>query len=225
MNHNPIIVALDVPSSEAAVSLATKLNGKVGLFKIGLQLFTAEGPKVIEAVKKVAPDVGIFLDLKLHDIPNTMRGAIQSAKNLGVEMMTIHSGSGFTHMQACVEEAGDDIKILAVTVLTSMDVLDCSSAGHTRNPTELVQLRVAAAAEARCFGIVCSGQELDAGLPKKLWKVVPGIRPSGSAVGDQKRVVTPRQARDDGASVLVIGRPISKADDPLAAAKAIEETL
>lgn len=229
---NPIIVALDVPSTDAAVNLATNLNGHVGLFKIGLELFVAEGPKVVESVKQAAPDVDIFLDLKLHDIPNTMRGAIRSAKNLGVRFMTAHAGSGPSHLQACVEEAGDNLGILGVTILTSMDEDDCHLAGHTRNPQELVQIRAIGALEAGCAGIVCSGQELPSlDVPKNgkggqpFFRVVPGIRPAGDDVGDQKRVMTPGKAIEAGANFLVIGRAIRGAVDPAEAAKSIFQEI
>lgn len=228
---NRIIVALDVSSTDEAVGLARKLDGRVGLFKIGLQLFVAEGPNVIEAVKKAAPSVGIFLDLKLHDIPNTMVGAIKSAKNMGVSFMTAHAGSGPSHLSACVQEAGDDIGILAVTVLTSMDRDDSDLAGHTRPVSDIVQIRAAAAADAGCAGIVCSGQELgDLGELKTkdgvpLLRVVPGIRPGGNDVGDQKRVMTPGEAIKAGADYLVIGRPIRKANDPAEAADAINREI
>lgn len=229
---NRIIVALDVSTSDDAVILAAKLNGKVGLFKIGLQLFVAEGPKVIADVQRAAPDVGIFLDLKLHDIPNTMRGAIRSARSLGVRFMTVHTGSGVSHLRACVDEAAGLIGILGVTVLTSMDQKDAAEAGHQRDIQDIVHMRAQAALEAGCAGIVCSGQELSTlDLPPQadgappFYKVVPGIRPAGGDVGDQKRVMTPGKAIAEGADFLVIGRAIRGADDPAAAADAISQEI
>ena len=218
-----LIVALDVPDAAAAVASAEGLAGKVGMFKVGLQLFVAEGPSVVRTLRERFPDTDVFLDLKLHDIPNTMRGAIKSARRLGARFITVHAGSGVEHLRACVEEAGDELEILAVTVLTSQDEQACKEAGHTRTAAELVELRAKCAAEAGCAGIVCSGQELarvNATAPS-LFKVVPGIRPAGSTVGDQKRVMTPAMAIEAGATHLVVGRPIMKADDPAASADAI----
>lgn len=222
-----IIVALDVPDEKAALNAAAALHDCVGMVKIGLELFVAQGPSVVASIRKAYPDLGIFLDLKLHDIPNTMQGAIRSARNWGVQYLTVHAGSGVEHLRACVQEAGPDLGILAVTVLTSQDALACEQAGHTRSPRELVEIRAKAAAQAGCAGLVCSGQELDvvASAAPNLAKIVPGIRPAGSATGDQKRVMTPQAAVDAGATYLVIGRPIMKADDPRSAAQAIAQSL
>ncbi|MEX1366453.1 MAG: orotidine-5'-phosphate decarboxylase [Nannocystaceae bacterium] len=218
-----LIVALDVPSQAEALALAGRLAGHVGMLKIGLQLFVAEGPAVVAAIREAHPELAIFLDLKLHDIPNTMQGAIRSARTLGVRFITVHAGSGVEHLRACVEEAGDSMGILAVTVLTSQDARACEEAGHTRSPAELVVRRAECARQAGCAGIVCSGQEL-AGVVEaapSLYRVVPGIRPAGSDAGDQKRVMTPASAITDGATHLVVGRPIRSAEDPAAAADAI----
>jgi orotidine-5'-phosphate decarboxylase len=218
-----LIVALDVPDRASALALAETLEGHVGMLKIGLQLFVAEGPAIVREIRERFPKLDIFLDLKLHDIPNTMVGAIRSASSLGVRFMTVHAGSGIAHLRACVEAAGEDMGILAVTVLTSQDEQACREAGHTRAPAELVEIRARAAAEAGCAGLVCSGQELEAvvAAAPDLYRVVPGIRPAGAAVGDQKRVMTPGRAIAAGASHLVVGRPIRQAEDPAAAADAI----
>lgn len=218
-----LIVALDVPDRDAALALAGRLAGHVGMLKIGLQLFVAEGPAIVREIRERHPTLDVFLDLKLHDIPNTMAGAIRSARSLGARFITVHAGSGVAHLRACVEEAGDALGVLAVTVLTSQDEQACREAGHTRTPAELVEIRAAAAAEAGCAGLVCSGQELArvAAVAPALFKVVPGIRPAGAAVGDQKRVMTPAEAIAAGATHLVLGRPIRNADDPPAAADAI----
>lgn len=218
-----LIVALDVPDAAAAIAAATRLDGHVGMLKIGLELFVAEGPAVVREIRERFPQLGIFLDLKLHDIPNTMRGAIRSARTLGARLITVHAGSGVEHLRACVEEAGDGLGVLAVTVLTSQDEQACKEAGHTRLPAELVEMRAVCAREAGCAGIVCSGQELTRVRPvvPSLFRVVPGIRPAGAEVGDQKRVMTPARAIADGATHLVVGRPIRNADDPAAAADAI----
>jgi len=218
-----LIVALDVSTRDEALALAGRLAGHVGMLKIGLQLFVAEGPDVVRAIRQAHPELEIFLDLKLHDIPNTMRGAIRSARSLGARFLTVHAGSGVDHLAACVEEAGDDLGILAVTVLTSQDAAACAQAGHTRSPAELVVRRAECAKEAGCAGIVCSGQELSGVVEAApgLHRVVPGIRPAGADVGDQKRVMTPARAIRDGATHLVVGRPIRQAADPGAAADAI----
>jgi orotidine-5'-phosphate decarboxylase len=222
-----IIVALDVPDADTAVAAAKRLSGHVGMLKVGLQLFVAEGPSVVRRLRDEVPDLDIFLDLKLHDIPNTMRGAIGSARSLGVRFLTVHAGSGTAHLAACVEEAGDDLGILAVTVLTSQDTTACREAGHTREPQELVEMRAVCAREAACAGVVCSGQDLPRvrAVAPDLFRVVPGIRPAGSDVGDQKRVMTPSLALSEGATHLVIGRPIMQAEDPAAAADSISAEI
>ncbi len=218
-----LIVALDVPNADAAVDVAKRLSGHIGMFKIGLELFVAEGPRVVGRVRELAPDVEIFLDLKLHDIPNTMKGAIRSVRSLGVKFLTVHAGSGTAHLQACVEEAGDTVGILAVTVLTSQDEVACRQAGHTRAVEELVEMRAVCAREAGCAGVVCSGRELARvrAVAPRLARVVPGIRPAGADEGDQQRVMTPARAVVEGASYIVVGRPILQAADQAAAADAI----
>lgn len=226
-----LIVALDVADTQAALSLAEKVAGDVGMLKIGLELFVAEGPAVIAAVRERCPQLEMFLDLKLHDIPNTMRGAVRSAARLGARFLTVHAGSGTEHLRACVETAreltGDQLGILAVTVLTSQDDDACRQAGHTRDAAELVALRAACARDAGCAGIVCSGRELARvnQVAPDLFKVVPGIRPAGAAVGDQARVMTPGQAIADGATHIVVGRPITQAANPAAAAAEIVAQL
>jgi orotidine-5'-phosphate decarboxylase len=218
-----LIVALDVPSQAEALAAAEVLAGHVGMLKIGLELFVAEGPAVVARIREAHPELQVFLDLKLHDIPNTMRGAIRSARSLGARFLTVHAGSGIEHLRACVEEAGDALGILAVTVLTSQDAQACAEAGHTRSPAELVAMRAECARKAGCAGVVCSGQELRgvALAAPSLFRVVPGIRPAGADAGDQKRVMTPALAIADGATHLVVGRPILQAADPAAAADAI----
>ncbi|MEM6994455.1 MAG: orotidine-5'-phosphate decarboxylase [Myxococcota bacterium] len=222
-----LIAAIDVPTADAALDLAGRLSGHVGMLKIGLELFVAEGPGVVHRVRERFPELEIFLDLKLHDIPNTMRGAIRSAKRLGARFITVHAGSGVAHLRACVEEAGDDLGVLAVTVLTSQDAAACGEAGHTREPAELVALRAQCARAAGCAGVVCSGQELTrvCEAARDLFRVVPGIRPAGAEVGDQKRVMTPARAIEAGATHLVVGRPITKASDAAVAADEIVQQI
>jgi orotidine-5'-phosphate decarboxylase len=222
-----LIVALDVANADAAFDVAKRLSGHIGMLKIGLELFVAEGPSVVRRMRELAPDIEIFLDLKLHDIPNTMKGAIRSARQLGAKFVTVHAGSGTAHLQACVEEAGDDLGILAVTVLTSQDEVACRQAGHTRAVEELVEMRAVCAREAGCAGVVCSGRELGRvrAVAPRLARVVPGIRPAGADVGDQQRVMTPALAVSEGASYIVVGRPILQAEDQVAAADAIVREL
>ena len=218
-----LIVALDVPDAHAAVAAAEALDGHVGMLKVGLELFVAEGPEVVRRLRAALPELEIFLDLKLHDIPNTMCAAIRAARGLGCRFITVHAGSGIGHLRACVDEAGPNLGVLAVTVLTSQDVEACAEAGHTRAPAELVAIRAAAARAAGCAGVVCSGAELASvrTAAPRLATVVPLIRPAGAPRGDQKRVMTPGEAIADGAAYLVVGRPILEATDPAAAADAI----
>lgn len=222
-----LIVPLDLADRAAAIALAERLAGHVGLLKIGLELFVAEGPSIVTEIRERHPELEIFLDLKLHDIPNTMRGAIRSARNSGARFITVHAGSGIEHLRACVDEAAGSIDILAVTVLTSQDAHACKEAGHTRDTAELVEMRAVCAREAGCAGIVCSGLELGRVrvVAPQLFRVVPGIRPAGADHGDQQRVMTPAKAIREGATHLVVGRPISQASDPAAAADAIVEQI
>ena len=223
---NPVFLALDVPQLDAARELLNKIKGHIGGVKLGMEFFYAHGH---HGVMDIAHSSGlpIFLDLKLHDIPNTVAGAMQSIHVLEPAIVTVHASGGRAMMEDAKAAAGENTKIVAVTMLTSLDERDLERTGVSGSAHDQVQ-RLAELAEASGLdGIVCSGKEV--GAVHKQWKdgffVVPGLRPAGSAIGDQKRVVTPRQARDDGASVLVIGRPISRADDPVAAARAIEATL
>jgi orotidine-5'-phosphate decarboxylase len=218
-----LIVALDVPDLERALSAAKSLVGHVGMLKIGLELFVAEGPSVVHKIREQHPSLGIFLDLKLHDIPNTMAGAIRSARSSGANLITVHAGSGVDHLRACVEAAEGELGILAVTVLTSQDANACKEAGHSRSTEELVTMRAICAREAGCKGVVSSAHEVSrvATVAPGLMLVTPGIRPAGSATGDQKRVMTPSEAIAAGSSHLVIGRPIMQATNRAEAADAI----
>lgn len=222
---NPVYLALDLPRLDAAKALAEKVRGHVGGFKLGLEFFCAHGHHGVHEIASVG--LPIFLDLKLHDIPNTVAGAMQAIHVLEPAIVTVHASGGRAMMEDAKAAAGENCKVVAVTMLTSLDERDLARTGVAGSAHDHV-LRLAELAEAAGLdGIVCSGHEV--GEVHRQWKkgffVVPGLRPAGSAVGDQKRVVTPRQARDDGASVLVIGRPISRAEDPVAAARAIEATL
>jgi orotidine-5'-phosphate decarboxylase len=220
-----LIVALDVPSAREAVALADRLEGAVRWVKVGLELYVAAGPAVLEPLQKRG--LSIFLDLKLHDIPNTVAGAVRSAAALGVGMLTVHAGGG-PAMLAAAKAALDGVEsapeLLAVTVLTSMDQAQCSAVGLGRAPGEQVELLAKMGLSAGVRGFVCSPEEVATlrGLtgPEGVL-VIPGIRPAGAAVGDQKRIATPADALRRGASYLVVGRPITQAANPAAAAEEI----
>lgn len=217
-----IIVALDLPTSEDALALVRQLSPHSGLFKIGLQLFTAAGPEIVRAVR----DVGgrIFLDLKLHDIPNTVRRAVESASSLGVEMLTIHLSGGRAMIEAAVGATPGEILLLGVTVLTSVDEASLRETGVHASIEDQVLRLAQLGAEIGVGGLVASPLEL-APLRRargsKLKIVTPGIRLPGAAADDQKRALTPAEARRAGADFLVIGRPITAAPDPRAALEQI----
>jgi len=228
---NPIYLALDLPRLDAAVALAQKVKGHVGGLKLGLEFFCAHGHHGVHELAKVG--LPIFLDLKLHDIPNTVAGAMQAIHVLQPAIVTVHASGGRAMMEDAKAAAGEGCKVVAVTVLTSLDEADLGACGVDGSAHDQVLRLADLAQEAGLDGIVCSGHEV--GEVHRRWKngylVVPGLRPaepghgSGGSLADQKRVVTPRAARDAGASVLVIGRPIARAEDPVAAARAIEATL
>lgn len=223
---NPVYLALDVPQIEAGKALLNKVKAHIGGVKLGLEFFCAHGNHGIHEIAH-ASGLPIFLDLKFHDIPNTVAGAMQAIHVLEPAIVTVHASGGRAMMEDAKAAAADGCKVVGVTMLTSLDERDMARTGIEGTPHDHVMRLAELAHDAGLDGIVCSGQEVKA--VHRQWKdgffVVPGLRPAGSAVGDQKRVVTPRQARDDGASVLVIGRPISRADDPVAAARAIEGRL
>ncbi len=226
-----LIVALDVQSRAEAVARVTQIGEAVDFYKIGLELFTAEGPDVVKAVKDLGKKV--FLDLKFHDIPRTVERAVRSGGTLGVDLMTIHSVGGKAMIRAAADAAAEfgaaGPKILAVTVLTSLDQNDLADVGIVnRTPAEQVAAMARFATENGAHGLVCSPKEVGA-LSKALKAgtlfVTPGVRPAGAAVGDQKRVATPAEAVRDGATHLVVGRPILAAADPAAAARAIRAEM
>ena len=222
---NPIYVALDTPKLDDALALANLVRKHVGGLKLGLEFFCANGHHGVHEVAKLG--LPIFLDLKLHDIPNTVAKAMQAIHVLEPAIVTVHASGGRAMMEDAKAAAGLNTRVVGVTLLTSLDEDDMAATGMTGSP-EVQVLRLAALAhEAGLDGIVCSGHEVK--LVRKQWKdgffIVPGVRPPDGALADQKRSVTPRRARDDGASVLVIGRPITKAIDPLQAARDIAATL
>ncbi|MAB45418.1 MAG: orotidine-5'-phosphate decarboxylase [Erythrobacter sp.] len=222
---NPIYLALDVPQLNDGIDLVNKVKGHVGGIKLGLEFFCAHGAHGVHMIGQLG--LPVFLDLKLHDIPNTVAGAMQAIHVLEPAIVTVHAGGGRAMMEDAKAAAGENTRVVAVTMLTSMDERDLARTGIEGSAHDQVMRLAQLANDAGLDGIVCSGQEVKAVHDQ--WRdgffVVPGLRPAGSAVGDQKRVVTPRQARDHGASVLVIGRPISRADDPARAARDIEATL
>jgi orotidine-5'-phosphate decarboxylase len=226
MNRNPVYLALDLPRLDAAEALARKVAGHIGGIKLGLEFFCAHGHHGVLEMHKVG--LPIFLDLKLHDIPNTVASAMQAIHVLEPAIVTIHAAGGRAMMEDAKAAAGENCKVVAVTVLTSLDDNDLAATGIDGSAHDQALRLADLAHQAGLDGIVCSGHEVAA--VRRRWKdgyfVVPGLRPdTGKADSDQKRTVTPREARDAGASVLVVGRPISRAEDPLAAAVAIEATL
>ncbi len=225
MSGSPIYVAIDTPDLARAKTIAERVRRHVGGLKLGLEFFCANGR---QGIREMA-DLGlpIFLDLKLHDIPNTVAKAIQALRPLEPAILTVHAAGGRAMMEDAKAAAPSGTKVVAVTVLTSLDGEDLRSIGVEGDPHGQVERLAALAREAGLDGLVCSGAEVRAA--RRLWSdgffVVPGVRPADGHAADQKRVVTPRAALDAGASVLVIGRPITQAEDPDLAARAIEATL
>jgi orotidine-5'-phosphate decarboxylase len=219
-----LAVALDFPDEEQALALVDRLGNTCQWFKVGMELYYATGNSIIHHLRDRG--FNVFLDLKLHDIPNTVAGAVRSVTQTGASLLTIHAGGGAAMMSAAAEAAcaPGSPRLLAVTVLTSMDATQLTGIGITASPADQV-LRLARLAQASGIdGMVCSPEEV-ALLRKETGPetllVIPGIRPTGSALGDQKRIATPAQAIADGASLLVVGRPITRAIDPVHAARAI----
>tara|TARA_R110002096_G_scaffold44526_11_gene120343 strand:- start:3795 stop:4508 length:714 start_codon:yes stop_codon:yes gene_type:complete len=229
-----LIVALDLPTRADADALADALDVDVKWFKIGLELYSSEGPGLVRDY--TAAGRRVFVDLKLHDIPATVERATKRLAGLGASLLTIHAAGGRAMMEAAVAGAsagaagqgGERLRILAVTVLTSLEQSDLAGVGIQAPISELVVKRAKLAAEAGCDGVVASPHEaaaLRAALPEDFLIVTPGVRPAGAALGDQKRVMTPAMARRAGADMIVVGRPIRDAQSPNAAAKRILEDL
>lgn len=232
--RNPIIVALDLPTAEQAIALAEQVAPVVGAFKIGKELFTAVGPDIVRRIR--ATGASVFLDLKFHDIPNTVAKAVASAVRLDVQMLTIHTSGGSEMMRAAEESAQKTAAqagleapfVLGVTVLTSSDANTLSEIGCEPNPGKQVERLAKLAVTAGLRGLVCSPLEiaqLRQILPASVQLVTPGIRTGAEKADDQKRTLSPREAMDAGASWLVIGRPISAAPNPREAAEKILATL
>ncbi|MEP5567466.1 MAG: orotidine-5'-phosphate decarboxylase [Halioglobus sp.] len=229
MSHNPVIVALDFPAAEPALALAAQLSPQLCRLKVGKELFTRCGPGLVESLQGMGFDV--FLDLKFHDIPNTVAGAVRSAAELGVWMVNVHAGGGRRMMEAArdVLQGFDDKPLLiAVTVLTSMSDADLAEMGYTETAAERVERLAALTQDCGLDGVVCSGMEapqLRASRGDKFCLVTPGIRMAGDAAGDQRRVLTPADAVANGSDYLVIGRSVTGAEDPLDALRRIHREL
>lgn len=231
---NPIYLAVDLPRLDSAVALAQKVRQHVGGLKLGLEFFCAHGHHGVHEIAKVG--LPIFLDLKLHDIPNTVAAAMRGVVRLGAAITTIHASGGSAMIRAAADAAGDEAAklgivppaVVAVTILTSLDQAGAGAVGFTGPVVEQVKRLAALAQDSGADGIVCSPLEVEAvraqcGPGFKL--VIPGIRPAWSEAGDQKRFLTPEEAFAKGADVLVIGRPITGAADPAAAARRINHDL
>ena len=226
-----IYVALDTVSLEEAKNLASLLKGKVGGVKLGKEFFTAHGPQGVKVISREG--LPIFLDLKFHDIPNTVEAAVKASMSLNLSMLNVHVSGGLEMMRAAKRAAREETKrlkiscplILGVTVLTSLDNKDLEEVGVGNEPSQQVELLTKLALEAGLDGVVCSPAEVRS-IRKiagnKFVLVTPGVRPDWAVKGDQKRVTGPREAIKSGASFLVIGRPITSADDPLEALRLIE---
>ena len=226
----PIIVALDFPDAAAALAMAEQLNPAQCRVKVGKELFTAAGPQVVEALQTKGFEV--FLDLKFHDIPNTAAGAVRSAAELGVWMVNVHAGGGRRMMEACREvlssRNGHVPLLTAVTVLTSLEQEDLQEVGVDIEPMVQVQRLARLTQECGLDGVVCSAREakaLRSALGEEFMLVTPGIRPADSSPDDQKRILAPQQAIENGSNYLVVGRPITSAAEPAQALATMLESL
>lgn len=225
----PIIVALDYPTAEQAIAMAKQLNPAGVRLKVGKELFTASGPALVESLQQLGFE--LFLDLKFHDIPNTVAGALKSAASLGVWMVNVHASGGRRMLEAAANamaQVANPPLLTAVTVLTSMGSEELRELGVTASPAEQVQRLALLAQSAGIEGVVCSAQEaqmLREACGEGFLLVTPGIRPAGSQKDDQTRIMTPQEALQVGVNYMVIGRPITQADNPQAAAQAILQSL
>jgi orotidine-5'-phosphate decarboxylase len=225
---NRLAVALDYPDAYQAMKLVDSLGQTCQWFKVGMELYYAAGNDMIRQLRDRGFDV--FLDLKLHDIPNTVAGAVRSATKAGASLLTIHASGGSAMMTAAAEaaKAPGSPRLLAVTVLTSMDTTQLTGTGITASPADQVLRLAKLARQSGIDGFVCSAEEVAsvrAATGPDTLLVIPGIRPTGAAIGDQRRIATPAQAIAHGASLLVVGRPITQAPDPAAAAEAILDEI
>jgi len=229
MRTNPVFVALDTPSLAQASALATSLKPHVGGIKIGLEFVSANGPNGVRAM--VATGVPVFLDVKLHDIPNTVSGAMKALAPLGAAIVNVHASGGAAMMRAAADAARSvpkPSKVIAVTVLTSLEQQDLAAMGIGGSPLDQVVRLAKLTKDAGLDGVVCSPQEISAvraACGPDFLIVTPGVRPLLGAADDQKRIMTPKRALEAGADYLVIGRPITAATDPVQAAKQIAAEL
>lgn len=221
----PIYIALDTPDLEKAKAVASSVRNHIGGIKLGLEFFAANGPSGVKDM--AALGLPIFLDLKLHDIPNTVAKAVQALRPLEPAVLTVHAGGGRAMMEDAKAAAPVGTKVVGVTVLTSLDGEDLHDMGVSGDPHDQVLRLTELAKLSGLDGVVCSGREV--GAAKNIWPdgffVVPGVRPASGTQADQKRTVTPADAMHAGASIIVIGRPITQAHEPDMAARAIEATL
>jgi orotidine-5'-phosphate decarboxylase len=218
---SPIAVALDAADLQTITRLANQVAPAVDTLKVGLETYLRDGAAAIDAVN--ATDCNLFLDLKLHDIPNTVAGACQSVSRFSPMYLTVHAAGGRAMIRAAADSL-PETKITAVTILTSLTAADLVELGYTHDPLNAAVQLAEVAVEAGARAIVCSPQEVKAiraAVGSEVTLITPGVRPVGASLGDQNRVATPAQAISDGADLLVIGRPITQADDPLKAALAI----
>jgi orotidine-5'-phosphate decarboxylase len=226
---NPVFVAIDTTDLKHARALAARLKPHVGGIKLGLEFFSAHGPDGVRGFSDLG--LPIFLDLKFHDIPNTVAGAVRAAAGLGVDILNVHAAGGPAMLRAAVEAArgvNPKTKVIAVTVLTSLSEADLEATGQRSPAADQVVRLAQLTRDCGLDGVVCSAHEiarLRAALGPEFLLVVPGIRPKGSDLGDQQRVMGPKEARDAGAGILVVGRPITAAPDPVQAACDIAESL
>jgi orotidine-5'-phosphate decarboxylase len=228
-SRHPIpIVALDFPRADIALAMVERLGDSCRFYKVGGELFTAAGPQVVQALRALGKDV--FLDLKLHDIPNTVRGAARSAASIGAKLLTVHATGGREMIEAAVEGAGPSCGVLGVTILTSLDAAMLRSAWGRKSLEVYGEvLRLAGdCAAVGAYGVVCSGLEahkIGAKYGDKLKLLVPGIRPAGSRTDDQKRTVTAAEAAKAGANYIVLGRMITEAKDPASELRSVMKTI
>ena len=229
MGSRPIpIVALDFPRADIALSMVERLGDACRFYKVGGELFTAAGPQIVQTLRALGNDV--FLDLKLHDIPTTVRGAARSAASIGAKLLTVHTSGGREMIEAAVEGAGDRCGVLGVTILTSLDAAQLRSAwGRKTLEVYGEVLRLAGdCAAVGAHGVVCSGLEatkIGAKYGEKLKLLIPGIRAAGGSVDDQKRTVTASEAAKAGASYIVLGRLVTEAKDPASEIKAVMRSI
>jgi orotidine-5'-phosphate decarboxylase len=221
---NPLIVALDLPTLGEAVTLARSLQDEVGGFKVGMELLMGAGPEAIQAIAAMGQPV--FVDAKLHDIPNTVERAARRIKEAGARWVTVHASGGAEMMDAAMSGM-EGRGVLAVTMLTSLSQSDLESIGVSSLATDYVVSLASLAADAKTEGVVCSSAEIRRVKDQEpsLLVFTPGVRPATSGADDQKRVATPEQARAEGADFLVIGRPVTRAGDPVAAARDIATAI